>query len=66
MSDPSFITCPNCQSERVSGERFCGQCRFERSMSGGNYATLPTEVPQQGRSTRILDILSQHAKNSGT
>ena len=22
MSDPSFITCPNCQSERVSGERF--------------------------------------------
>ncbi len=66
MSDPSFITCHNCRSERVSSERFCGQCGFERSRSGGNSATLPTEVPQLGRSTRILDVLSQHARNSGT
>jgi hypothetical protein len=66
MSDPSFITCSNCQSECVSGVRFRGQCKFERSRSGVNSATFPTEVPQQGRSTRILDVLSQHAKNSGT
>ena len=56
MSDPSFITCHNCQSERVSSERFCGQCGFERSRSGGNYATFPTEVPQWVRSARIQEL----------